>query len=145
MALQLRVDTLRHHVLLVDAEPLLAHVPVRRQAFWQRQIDISVTETTLDSLLEALDHVNSGRQPQNRNRRLSGLSNVEEIVKKRLPSVRRKQVEFVYDEYDGPGRHAMLGFRYLGGVRQEREQRGHGISIAGCLLWSAVVALDRVK
>lgn len=140
MALQRRVDALLDHVPLVDGESLSANVPVRRQARRQREVDISVAEPALDSLLEALDHVDPRRQPQHGNWRLPRLRNVKEVVEQSLPGVRGKQVKLVDHEDDRLGCHALLGLCDLGRVRQQSEQGRHGVGVVAGLLFFLVSA-----
>lgn len=100
MAFLIGIDALQDHILLVDAQSLPAYVPVRRQALWQREIDVSVAETTLDSLFKTFDDIDPRRQPEHSDRGFPCLCNVKQVVEKRLPSVRRKEVELVYHKDD---------------------------------------------
>ena len=111
-----RVDALGHHILVINAEPLPANIPIRRQALGQRQVDISVAKSALDPLLEALNYIDSCRQAEHGNWRFPSLCDVEKVVEKRLPSMCGKQVKLVNQEYDGFGRHTILRLCYLGGV-----------------------------
>lgn len=83
-----------------------------------------VAEPTLHPLLQHLHDVHLARAPEDRNRRLARLSDVEEVVQQRLAGVVREHVELVDDEDDGLGGHALFYARDLGGVGEQGEEGG---------------------
>ena len=95
-------------IIGLNYQPLLADLPVRRDTPCRRQKDMSVAEPTLHPLLKHLHDVHLARAPEDCNRRLARLRNVEEVVQQRLPGVIREHVELVDDEDDGLGRHALF-------------------------------------
>lgn len=116
-------------IIPLHHQPLPTNVPISRDAPRRRQKDISVAEPTLHPLLEQLHDVHLARAPEDRNRRLARLRNVEEVVQQRLPGVIREHVEFVDDEDYGLGRHALFYARDLGGVGEEGEEGGQRVCI----------------
>ena len=64
-------------LLLRNRDPLLADLPKAIQGLGKRAMNISMAESTLDSLFQTLDHVDLGRDAEDSHRCFTSLSNVK--------------------------------------------------------------------
>ena len=108
--------------------------------FDTRHMNPSMTEATLDSLLQALHNIHSRTTSDDRYRRLLRLRDIEEVVEQRLPRMQREEVELVqYNDhtlleafawFSGGSRSIAFGSgSNSSGWLSKDEQRSHSISI----------------
>ena len=126
---KVRMEPLAPGIIRLNHQSLLADIPVRRDTPRRRQKNMSVTEPTLHPLLKHLYDVHLACAPEDCNRRLSRLCNVEQVIQQRLSGVVREHVELVDDEDDGLRCHALFYARDLGGVGEEREKGGQRVRV----------------
>jgi hypothetical protein len=89
--------------ILIEIQTCQTNLRESLVSLGQRNVDISMTETTLDTLLQHLGHINLGSEPDDRNRRFSGLGDIKQIIQQSLSRMRHKQIKLIQKDHNGLG------------------------------------------